>query len=649
MLLGTKGEALVKAIHDPAFASANIGCTLGIGSSLLVYPTPKGYQKHTGTPRGTSKHDVYGPHQVAWGASLDCPVTRKLANESCGVFLLLQKSASASQQDNAYRQLVKISRGYRAILHGCIESCMDAANDSDARADYQRKSELLHHIELAWHLCEILFVDVQPGTALLSQLQYWAVCHMSEPTASKIRDILSEEEVHKSSEYWNMVYLLVAQARLDEARKLLRCHPQSGRDDFVALDQLLEAAPQGSQQTSTMDLQVWFQGWQKECQIRLQNGEFSLLTELEKVCRILLGDEATFYEIRDLFDSWYHYLVAKLTYTEPVVQIHELGAMAEECVALFGGTKSAGLLDGVLLSLFRLDLQQVLRESSLFLDNWWFSAHLADLLFHGGQLEVHKVDYAAPLREHIILEYVSSLMSHHSLWQVGVDYLDHCPRQGRPHLEVYLEHIPFKTQAEALKIVNIAEQREMWSTAESICHVMATRLQSQDQLGAALTWAIHCKDTTLTSRLADKLLLEYAQQREFSCCDILENLGEEMLLSDRLTFLAKYREYHQETDSKRAAKLLVALIESELAPCFFWPVLIRDASALLQDSQDLVLDETQILQLEGCLETVSRSVRKISHTTQQQPWTEEEERCARLLLAENLAQAFIQEGSCTSV
>lgn len=54
--------------------------------------------------------------------------------------------------------------------------------------------------------------------------------------------------------------------------------------------------------------------------------------------------------------------------------------------------------------------------------------------------------------------------------------------------------------------------------------------------------------------------------REPSCLDLLENLGEEMLLSDRLTFLAKYREFLGERDAAKAARLLTTLVESQLAP-----------------------------------------------------------------------------------
>ena len=39
--------------------------------------------------------------------------------------------------------------------------------------------------------------------------------------------------------------------------------------------------------------------------------------------------------------------------------------------------------------------------------------------------------FGSNLREFLLLEYASSLMSHPSLWQTSVDYLDHCPQFGR--------------------------------------------------------------------------------------------------------------------------------------------------------------------------------------------------------------------------
>jgi hypothetical protein len=43
-------------------------------------------------------------------------------------------------------------------------------------------------------------------------------------------------------------------------------------------------------------------------------------------------------------------------------------------------------------------------------------------------------------------------MSHSSLWQVGVLYLDNCPVQGRQRLELMLERIPLTNEKRAEKV-----------------------------------------------------------------------------------------------------------------------------------------------------------------------------------------------------
>ena len=102
------------------------------------------------------------------------------------------------------------------------------------------------------------------------------------------------------------------------------------------------------------------------------------------------------------------------------------------------------------------------------LDNFWFPAHLLDLLHHADQLENdpsgesenadagRKEDRAfkagESLREFLLLEYGTALMSHNSLWQVGILYFDHCPVQGRQRLELLLERMPINTDKKAEKV-----------------------------------------------------------------------------------------------------------------------------------------------------------------------------------------------------
>lgn len=634
-------------IHDRAFENGRTGFAWGIGNSLMVFPQAS----NAGETRQQGRRNAGHLHDVCWSTSLYNREMRQLVNESSSVFLDLQNFAAEIKGETAHPSLVTTSRSYRATLNVCWNSCEDEMEsvDEDSRLDHYAKYELLRNIEHIWHLCEILFLDVQPGTAYLQQLQRWV--QSRSLLEDRMEELLREDEPHLSADYWDHVYMLVLQASLDDARRLLKRHPCSGREDFVLLDELLQSAPQGSPQVASRELHVWWQTWQAQCARHLADGDFSLLPEMEVVCKILMGDKETLKNLRELCKTWYNYLVTLVTYTRPTDEPQMLADLAEDCLAVFGGLESIRGMDSILLAAFRFDLPQVIQEASLFLDNWWFSAHLSDLLFHAGQMEASHGEYASELREHLILEYAASLMTHHSLWQVGVGYFDHCPRRGREYLEAFIEHIPLKTQAQALKVVEILENREM-PAVKDICQTLAVRMAKKGQLGIALTWAMRCKNPVLTSRLADQFLAEYSERRELPCLDMLENMGESMLFSDRLTFLANYREFQRKPPGQAAARLLTDLIDSQLAPHFLWPRLLRDAIHTLSDSTELLLDANQVVQLLSCLEAVSAGSTATGNPVEvpesQQNWTKEEEKELRRLLSHHLVNAITKETTTLS-
>ncbi|XP_013792896.1 nuclear pore complex protein Nup85-like [Limulus polyphemus] len=113
-----------------------------------------------------------------------------------------------------------------------------------------------------------------------------------------------------------------------------------------------------------------------------------------------------------------------------------------------------------------------------------------------------------------------------------------------------------------------------------------------------------------------------------------------MLVSDRLTFLGKYREFHkmyEEKEFKEASALLVSLLASRLAPKYFWVTLLFDALPLLE-SEEVVFSSRQTFQLMYCLE-------ELQQKTDKPPGLKEKEDLLRLALTRNLARAFISEGS----
>ena len=114
-------------------------------------------------------------------------------------------------------------------------------------------------------------------------------------------------------------------------------------------------------------------------------------------------------------------------------------------------------LDSVLLAVMEMDMSQVMNELCNTLDNFWYPAHLLDLLHHSGSLESNlgqqneQIQAGASLREFLLLEYATCLMTHNSLWQVGALYLDHCPVQGKQRLELLLERVPLTSGTSYLR------------------------------------------------------------------------------------------------------------------------------------------------------------------------------------------------------
>ncbi|XP_053087338.1 nuclear pore complex protein Nup85-like [Pangasianodon hypophthalmus] len=257
--------------------------------------------------------------------------------------------------------------------------------------------------------------------------------------------------------------------------------------------------------------------------------------------------------------------------------------------------------------------------------------------------------FGSNLREFLVLEYASGLFSHHSLWQLAVDYFDHCPEFGRVYLELQMERVPLETERKALKVLRICEQRQMNEQVRSICKIMAKRALSNNRLGSALSWSIRAKDAAFATLISERFLQDYCTRGSFSDLDLIDNLGPAMLLSDRLTFLGKYREFHRLYGEKKfteAAKLLLSLMTAKIAPRSFWMTLLIDALPLLEQ-KEVIFSVDQTHELMFCLEELTSDNSKLEPERLAQDDDVESTKLEllRLALARNLAMAIVKEGT----
>ncbi|XP_054112447.2 nuclear pore complex protein Nup85 isoform X2 [Callithrix jacchus] len=586
-------------------------------------------------------------------------VLRKLFNESHGIFVGLQRIEEELTGKSRKSQLVRVSKNYRSVIRACMEEMHQvaiAAKDPASGRQFSSQVSILSAMELIWNLCEILFIEVAPAGPLLLHLLDWVRLHVCE-VDSLSADVLGSENPSKHESFWNLVTILVLQGRLDEARQMLSKEADTSPTSAGMcriMGELMRTMPilsPGNTQTLT-ELELKWQHWHEECERYLQDCTFASNPHLESLCKIMLGDEAALLEQKELLSNWYHFLVTRLLYSNPTVKPINLQYYAQSSLDLFlGGESSPEPLDNILMAAFEFDIHQVIKECSIALSNWWFVAHLTDLLDHCKLLQSHNLYFGSNMRECLLLEYASGLFAHPSLWQLGVDYFDYCPELGRVSLELHIERIPLNTEQKALKVLRICEQRQMTEQVRSICKILAMKAVRNNRLGSALSWSIRAKDAAFATLVSDRFLRDYCERGCFSDLDLIDNLGPAMMLSDRLTFLGKYREFHRVYGEKRfadAASLLLSLMTSQIAPRSFWMTLLTDALPLLEQKQ-VIFSAEQTYELMQCLEdlTSGRPVHGGPDTQQCQDDDIETTKVEmlRLALARNLARAIVREGS----
>lgn len=587
-------------------------------------------------------------HEVRWETSLFQPIFRKLVNESMATFLSLQNLMKDDSGSVTSDQMVKISRQYRSVLRDCQEH-LDTLSETAGAAEvagYTEQAEVLYKLELIWHLAEILIIDPKSEGCLLPQLLHWISLHFKD-CEDGARSVLSQasESPEDHVLYWDTLLDFVLQGRMDQARNLLNLHTDFNSDMFASMDQLLRKMPLPSSAVSIGDFLLKWKNWQLEAVTRVQAGEFAVYPQLNNIAEILAGSEEALDAVANKCKTWYQWMVYRMLYTNPSVAAYDLGIYAQQAIDRFGGLSCMTSLDSVLLGLTELDLPEVVKELCLTLDSLWFPAHLLDILCHANTVNPNKtvMPNIAGLREYLLLEYSTSLMSHNSLWQAGVVYFDQCPVQGRQRLEALLERVALTSNYKANKVIQIAKDRGLHSVVSSTCKVMGMKALAGNDTGSAMTWGLRSGDAKFTTFLADRLLAEYTNSGRFTSTDLLDNLGASIIVSDRLTFLGKYREFsrmREDGENPEAADLLHSLLWSRLAPKYFWITLLIDAVPYLTSDEVLFTSE-QTYQLLQCLEEL---VKDSSIPEKHKIVLEEEETAIRLAIAKNLALSIIKEG-----
>lgn len=110
------------------------------------------------------------------------------------------------------------------------------------------------------------------------------------------------------------------------------------------------------------------------------------------------------------------------------------------------------------------------------------------------------------MRESLLFDFGSTLLARESLWIIGLDYLE-CCTEGFGAMEILLPKIPVKNEKQALKIINLANQKGLSDSIEKeICRVQAMQSLRNRRYGNALEWALRSHDNIFVTSIADIFL-----------------------------------------------------------------------------------------------------------------------------------------------
>ncbi|XP_050346512.1 nuclear pore complex protein Nup85 [Nymphalis io] len=614
-----------------------IGCAWRRGNQFAIYPRSQNVNKTISETASKTDDKILNVRQ---DIVLFTPILRKLVNEANGTFLSVQKLVETSKSSDNQVEFLKLSRQYRSIIRVCIESLQEAA---EKETDGLQKNTLLSYItifysiECIWHLCEILYIDIIPGEVVLPFLLEWVRFHFPchEQTAAQLLEAC-ERGSEDHPEYWDTVVGMVVQGRVDVSRALLKLHSAADTNEFKLVDNSLRSMPVYNVYggISTGEFTITWKHWQAECRSKLSSGVLAQQPQLELIMRLMIGEYSAFESIRPKYSSWFDVLGGWVLFTAPWARRRELGAAGAACAGLAPAARSH--LDVMVRALLEGDLHQVVHEIQQISDNGWFASHLTDILYHCGKLQIldHQTDVTSRLRDSLILEYGSLLLEHKSLWSVGLSYLASCPPEGPKRAELLLERIPIDTEAKAMRVMAEAKKYGLLGIAQGIPACMgARRLSARGAAGAgaALAWGARARCAALCSRAAHAALRAYCAARPLPAADLLLSAGATLLIDDTLLLLGKYCDFHRlykNREYRKAAKLLVSLITSNISPEYFWSTLLLDTLPLLEtDEPVLSSDDTYEIML--CLELRSSCL------------SSEKADLLRLALARNLARTAL--------
>ncbi|KAM3720445.1 Nuclear pore complex protein [Dirofilaria immitis] len=514
------------------------------------------------------------------------PAMQLLVHESHSIFSRAQHNAKLFTL--TVSDVLSYSLQYRSIIRSTLSTI--------PISEYEIK-ESLTTAELIWSLVEAIFIKTHDSSIVVDLMTWARLCLAHTPYIDEISNLLRSSKIKRLNKqhFWRQIIYFVLSGMFNNAVTFLETYGNLCDDNAVrCLAKVLSEVKMDllNNENTALD----FISVQEEVRNMCINGVFETNAEAEKVAMIIAGDIPTITSVSAQLDNWFELVPSYLLFVQPCATLPQLKDVVKDCLEIFGISKCNGI-DAVMCELFSLDALRALHRISTSSTNWWFPAHLADLLQKADERITSA--YGMDIRQHLIIEYGSSLFSEPGFWQVGFDYLRETGEEGLSHLELLIAEVPLDNETVATKLCALCDEVVFDQTRKDIARTMAYRLLRAERWGSALSWAIRSRDIEIVSIVADQIISRCAPD-QFSSITVVEHFTEVMLLSSSLIFLHRYYKFRKLLESNqkvKAAELLVELIVSDLMPRKFDVILLSDLISILSDEEEVIISKDGTEQL----------------------------------------------------
>uniref|UniRef100_A0AAF5Q4S4 Nuclear pore complex protein Nup85 n=3 Tax=Wuchereria bancrofti TaxID=6293 RepID=A0AAF5Q4S4_WUCBA len=508
------------------------------------------------------------------------PAMQLLVHESHSIFSRAQRDAKVFTL--TVSDVLSYSLQYRSIIRSTLSTI--------PVSEYEIK-ESLTTAELIWSLVEAIFIKTHDSSIVVDLMNWARLCLAHTPYVDEISNVLRGSKIKRLNKqhFWQQIIYFVLSGMFNNAVTFLETYGNLCDDVAVrCLAKVLSEIKMNllNDENTALD----FITTQEEVRNMCVRGLFRTNAEAEMVAMIIAGDIPTITSVSAQLDNWFELVPPYLLFIRPCATLPQLKDAVKDCLKIFGINKCDGI-DAVMCELFSLEALRALHRISTSSTNWWFPAHLADLLQKADERITSAYDM--DVRQHLIIEYGSSLFSEPGLWQVGFDYLRETGNEGLSHLELLIAQVPLDNETVATKLCSLCDEVDFDQTRKDIARAMAYRLLRTGRWGSALSWAIRSRDVEIVSTVADQVISRCSPD-QFSSITVVEHFTEVMLLSSSFIFLHRYYKFRKllESDQKvKAAELLVELIVSDLVPREFDVMLLSDLISILSEEDEVIISK----------------------------------------------------------